>query len=64
MLKMAAMYPMSSFVFGYPQEQDRFVILTLKDPESGDFNLFDTDLWTHVCMAYDKETSHLRFFKV
>ena len=64
MMKIAAMYPKTSLIFGYPQKQDHFAILTPKDPASGMFNIFDTDLWTHMCLSYDKETSNLRYFKV
>ncbi len=35
MLKLAAMHPTSSLVFGYPQKQGSFVILMLKDTETG-----------------------------
>ncbi len=64
MLKLAAMYPQTTFIFGYPQVEGSFVGLTLQDTETGAFNIFNTDIWTHQCMAYNKDTNHLIVVKV
>ena len=64
MLKFGASVPTSSMVVGYPQREWSWMSAILKDPETNEFNIFDTDVWTHMCIAYDKETEFLRMFKV
>ncbi len=64
MLKFGASVPTSSMVVGYPQREWSWMSAILKDPETNKFNIFDTDVWTHMCIAYDKETEFLRMFKV
>ncbi len=57
-------FPLSSVVIGYPQKEQAWMIKRLKDPLTGKFNLFDTDVWTHMCISYDKPTGYLRIYKV
>ena len=64
MLKIGVNFPTSSVVLGYPQKENAWMIKRLKDPRSGRFNLFDTDVWTHFCVSYDKTSGYLRVYKV
>ena len=36
----------------------------IKDPESNKFQLWITNNWHHICLSYDRSTSHVIFVKV
>ena len=39
-------------------------ISTIKDLETGEFNIWHPSRWHHLCYAYDKSSSHIGLVKV
>ncbi len=64
MLKLGATIPFSSIVLGYPQKENQWLVKWLRDPETESISIFDTDVWSHMCISYDKKTEFIRIFKV
>ena len=60
----SAQYPATWFFFGnnhIPNADSNWV---LKDPITNDFNIWRMNTWHSVCMAYNKENSHIAMIKV
>ncbi|CAM6054349.1 unnamed protein product [Sphagnum tenellum] len=56
-------YPFSFFGFGYPQKHGSYKSWLLKDPDTGDFEVWASNRWSHICLAYNKATGLVRVVK-
>ena len=61
-------YPWTWFGFGNSDKKLNgkgfYSSWLLQDPITKDFNIWYTNKWHHVCIAYDSEKSHITFIKV
>ncbi len=64
MLIFGAYHPFTFFEFGHPKANGSWASFLLKDPQRDDYKLWKTNVWNHVCLTYEKDTSHLRVVKV
>ena len=60
----SAQYPATWFFFGNNFGQNAESNWVLKDPLTNDFNIWRMNTWHSVCIAYNKENSHIAFIKV
>ena len=52
------------FGFGYPIDHGSYKSYVLREPETGSYQLWVPNKWTHLCFGYEKEASFLRMVKV
>ena len=64
LLWLNANYPYSFFGFGYPRKEGSYKSWLLRDPESGDFGIFATNRWSHMCLSYRAEDGFIKVAKV
>ena len=64
MLWFGANYPHSFFGFGYPRAHGSYKSWLLKDPATGDFEVWASNRWSHACFAYERETARVAVVKV
>ena len=60
----SAQYPATWFFFGNNHRPNADSNWVLKDPITNDFNIWRMNTWHSVCMAYNKEKSHIAMIKV
>ncbi|CAM6054348.1 unnamed protein product [Sphagnum tenellum] len=63
LLWLGAGYPYSFFGFGYPIRHGSYKSWLLKDPDTGDFEVWASNRWSHMCLAYNKATGLVRIVK-
>ncbi len=64
LLNLGANFPFSFFGFGNPKEEGSYKTFVLRDVETGEFEVWATNRWSHVCISYQKSNGHLRVVKV
>lgn len=64
LLWFGANFPYSFFGFGFPKVHGSYKSWLLKDPDSGDFGVWASNRWSHVCLAYSRANGLVRVVKV
>lgn len=60
MLVFGAYYPYTFFQFGNPVAKGSWNSYLLKKLGSEKLSLWGSQVWNHVCLSYEKKTSHIR----
>ncbi len=63
-MNFGANFPFSFFGFGNPKREGSWKSFVLRDPETGEFEVWATNRWSHVCLSYRKRDGHIRVVKV
>ena len=63
LLYFGADYPYTFFGFGFPRAWGSYKSMLLRDPDSGDFELWAANRWSHVCLAFRKADGFLSVVK-
>ncbi len=58
-----ANYPFSFLGFGSPRQKGFYKSFLLRDPDESDFEIWSSNRWSHVCLAYQKSDGYLRIVK-
>jgi len=61
---LSARYPMSFFAWGFPRKRGSYKSFFLHDVENGNWEIWATNRWIHLCLAYEKKTGFLKIIKV
>ena len=64
LMKLSAAYPATWFHFGANYRENGYSNWILKDPIKNQFDIWYTNKWQHVCIAYDKVNNLLAMTKV
>ena len=69
LLRLTADFPRTFVEFGYPLEKgsrDSFLLFKppTKDNPLKEYILFTPNVWTHICLSYDKPTTKIIIVKV
>ncbi len=63
LLNLGANFPFSFFGFGNPKSAGSYKTFVLRDVETGEFEVWATNRWSHVCLSYRRRDGHLRVVK-
>ena len=57
-------YPATWFGFGSARTSKSYNSWILKDPSTEEYNIWYTNKWHHICVAYDQNSNSILFIKV